>query len=118
MIWTHLTPLIRHISLEKLKRLIREEKNKHVFQRLLFIHQLYLEDGVEKACKRMCISKQTGYNWLNQWNEQGYEGHQPEFLRWQTTKANQKTEGTIEREAQKQGCVVDTRSAGTHQERF
>jgi hypothetical protein len=58
-------PLIQHISLEKLKRLIREEKNKHVFQRLLFIHQLYLEDGVEKACKRMCVSKQTGYNWLN-----------------------------------------------------
>lgn len=72
-------PLIRHISLEKLKCLIREEKNKHVFQRLLFIHQLYLEDGVEKACKRMCISKQTGYNWLNQWNEQGYEGINPNF---------------------------------------
>ena len=72
-------PLIQHISLEKLKCLIREEKNKHVFQRLLFIHQLYLEDGVEKACKRMCISKQTGYNWLNQWNEQGYEGINPNF---------------------------------------
>jgi len=27
----------------------------------------------------MCISKQTGYNWLNQWNEQGYEGINPNF---------------------------------------
>jgi putative transposase len=38
-----------------------------------------LEDGVEKACKRMCVSKQTGYNWLNQWNEEGYKGINPNF---------------------------------------
>ncbi len=31
----------KHISLEELQNLIQNEKNKHVFQRLLFILQLY-----------------------------------------------------------------------------
>ncbi len=31
----------KHISLKELQNLIQNEKNKHVFQRLLFILQLY-----------------------------------------------------------------------------
>ena len=71
--------VIKHISLEELQNLIRNEKNKHIFQRLLFILQLYLGDGIGNACKRACISNQTGYNWLNQWNAHGYEGLVPGF---------------------------------------
>jgi transposase len=73
------TQVIRHVSLGVLQGLIQQEKDKHVFQRLLFIHQLYLGDGVENACERICVSKQTGYNWLQQWNEQGYEGLRSRF---------------------------------------
>lgn len=34
---------------------------------------------MQEAYKRMCISEQTGYNWLKQWNEKGYEGIAPGF---------------------------------------
>jgi len=69
----------KHISFEELKGLVRKEKDKHVYQRLLFIHHLYLGDSVEEACERMCLSVQTGYNWLEQWNKKGHEGLAPEF---------------------------------------
>jgi len=71
--------VIKHISLDELQNLIQNEKNKHIFQRLLFIRHLYLGDSVEKACDSVCISNQTGYNWLNRWNAYGYEGIVPRF---------------------------------------
>ena len=71
--------VIKHVPLEELKNLIRKEKSKHIFQRLQFILQLYLGDGIGNACDRSCISNQTGYTWLNQWNAQGYEGLVPDF---------------------------------------
>src|SRR3989338_6482767 len=71
--------LIKHISSEELKHLIKKEKNKHIHERLLFINQLYLNASVPEACERMCITEQTGYNWLEEWNENGYEGLKPEF---------------------------------------
>ena len=71
--------LIKHISSEELKHLIKKEKDKHIHERLLFINQLYLNASVPEACERMCITEQTGYNWLEAWNEKGYEGLKPEF---------------------------------------
>ena len=71
--------LIKHISSEELKHLIKKEKDKHIHERLLFINQLYLNASVPEACERMCITEQTGYNWLEEWNENGYEGLKPEF---------------------------------------
>lgn len=73
------TPPVRHVSLKVLKRLIRKEKDRHVHHRLLFIRQLYDDDSVEQACGRVCISKQTGYTWLEEWNALGYEGLKPRF---------------------------------------
>lgn len=70
--------LIKHVSLEELKKLTRKEKNKYIYERLLFIHQLYLNDSVTEACERMCISEQTGYNWLDLWNKNGYDGLVPD----------------------------------------
>lgn len=71
--------VIKHIPVDRLEQLIHRESNKHLYQRLLFIRQLYSEDGIENACKIMCLSKQTGYNWLEQWNSSGYEGLRPKF---------------------------------------
>ena len=71
--------LIKHISTEELKVLVRKEKNKHKFERLVFINRLYLGDTVPDACKTLCISNQTGYEWLKAWNENGYEGLNPDF---------------------------------------
>jgi len=71
--------LIRHVSQEELKKLVRKEKDKHINNRLLFINQLYLGDTVPEACERLCISNQTGYEWLEAWNKGGYEGLKPGF---------------------------------------
>lgn len=71
--------VIKHISLDDLQHLIRKEKNKHIYQRLLFIRQLYAKEGVEDACQILYLSKRTGYNWLEQWNEHGCEGLIPNF---------------------------------------
>lgn len=71
--------VIKHISQDELKNLVRKEKNKHIHERLLFINHLYLGDSISETCERMCISEQTGYNWLKQWNEKGYEGLNPDF---------------------------------------
>lgn len=71
--------LIKHVSVDELKKLIKKEKNKYLFERLLFINQLYLDDTVEEASQRMCISVQTGYDWLDLWNKHGYEGLNPNF---------------------------------------
>ena len=79
---------IKRIPLKQLEQLISKESNKHMHQRLLFIHELYLEDGVEKACKRLCISKQTGYGWLKRWNSNAYDGLRPDFGGGRPSKLN------------------------------
>lgn len=71
--------LVRHVSAEEMKKIVRKEKDKYVHERLLFIYQLYLGCTVAQACERMCISEQTGYNWLEKWNEKGREGIGPNF---------------------------------------
>lgn len=82
--------VIKHIPVEQLEQLIRGESNKHLYQRLLFIRQLYTEDGIEKACKIMCLSKQTGYDWLEKWNLGGYDGLRPEFGGGRPPRLNEK----------------------------
>jgi len=69
----------KHISLEELRKLIKKERSKHLLQRLLFILQLYLGDSIDTACERICVAKQTGHNWLDQWNAKGYTGLNPQF---------------------------------------
>jgi len=71
--------VVKHISQDELKVLIRKEKDKHKFERLVFINRLYLGDTVPEACETLCISNQTGYEWLEAWNENGYEGLNPDF---------------------------------------
>jgi len=71
--------LEKHVSLEELRLLIQREQDKRVYERLLFIHQLYIHEDVYEACERMCIVPQTGYNWLKAWNQGGYDGLKPSF---------------------------------------
>lgn len=71
--------LIKHVPYDEFRKLVRQEKDKYVHERLLFINQLYLGDGIETACERLCISVQTGYNWLELWNKYGYGRLSPNF---------------------------------------
>jgi len=71
--------LIKHVTDDELRKLIKKEKDKYVHERLLFIHLLYLDYNVETACNIMCIAVQSGYNWLALWNQKGREGLSPNF---------------------------------------
>jgi len=85
--------LIKHVTDDELKKLIKKEKDKYVHERLLFIHLLYLDYNVETACNIMCIAVQSGYNWLALWNQRGYEGLSPNFAGGTSTKlTNEQTE--------------------------
>jgi len=72
-------PVIKHVSADALKHLIRKERDMCMYKRLLFVYRMYQGRTVEEACEDMCISKQTGYNWLKQWNEDDYEGLKRSF---------------------------------------
>jgi transposase len=71
--------LVKHVSAEELKQIVRKEKDKYVHERLLFINHLYFGCSVAEACELMCISEQTGYTWLEKWNEKGRDGIGPNF---------------------------------------
>ncbi len=46
---------------------------------MYFINYLYSGLSVPEASKKIDISKVTGYNWLERWNEDGYDGIIPRF---------------------------------------
>ena len=63
-----------HLSLEDLKSCIKGEKNPRLLRRLYFIRWLYAGLGVEEACEMVCVSKDSGYRWLKEWNKKGLDG--------------------------------------------
>jgi len=71
----------RHLSEDELERLIREEREKRLLERLIFIRNLYDGESVEKAAGKLGRGKQTGYNWLRRWNAGGREGLKPDFTK-------------------------------------
>ena len=69
----------RHLSADELEDLIRNEKDKRVLERLIFIRSLYDGDAVAKAARKLGRSKVAGYDWLKRWNEGGLEKLEPTF---------------------------------------
>ena len=58
---------------------IRKEKAKiksewSYFEKLTFIEDVYAGEHVNYAIEKRGKSAQTGYNWVNAWNESGFEG--------------------------------------------
>jgi transposase len=69
----------RHLSADELEVLIRNEKDKRVLERLIFIRNLYDGEGVAKAVGKLGRSKVTGYEWLKRYNQGGVEKLKPAF---------------------------------------
>ncbi len=68
------------ISGEELKKRIRsKERDVKVLNRLHFMNYLYNGCSVPEASEKLGITKVTGYNWLERWNKDGYEGLIPRF---------------------------------------
>lgn len=70
----------RHLTSEKMRKLIKEEQKRgKVLQRLIFINDLYEGKSVPVAAKHVGVVKTIAYVWLSRWNESGYEGLIPRF---------------------------------------
>jgi hypothetical protein len=63
----------RHLSADELEDLIRNQKDKRVLERLIFIRNVYDSEGVAKAAGKLGRSKVAGYEWLRRYNEGGLE---------------------------------------------
>lgn len=72
-------PITRHISYEKLVKMIKAEKNSRVVQRLIFIKARYEGKSVKEASNIVGVSRSNGNLWQQRWNAQGYEGLIPQF---------------------------------------
>lgn len=84
------------ISSEELKERIRKkEKDVKVLNRLYFINQLYNGCSVPEASEKLGITKQTGYIWLERWNEEGYEGLIPRFSGGRPSKITDQERGEL-----------------------
>lgn len=58
----------------------KKEKDVDVLRRLYFIRELYRGERIADACKLLGISLPTGHNWLDRWNEEGYDGLFPKYF--------------------------------------
>jgi transposase len=54
---------------EELRQRIEYEDDIHTLQRLVFITRLYEGDSVRDAAKKVHLSKSTGHDLLEQWND-------------------------------------------------
>jgi putative transposase len=66
--------VVRHLDSCELDVLIKNELDRRVCVRLVFIKCLYEGDKVEMAVKKVGRARMTGYYWLMRWNRFGYEG--------------------------------------------
>ena len=72
--------LVRHENVNELTQLIKnKEKDVRVLKRLYFIRFLYNGQSVEESAENVGIRKSTGYQWLDRWNKEGYDGLAPKF---------------------------------------
>lgn len=68
----------KHLTAEELDHKIRGLKQEvKVLKKLLFIKSLYQGESVEKSANMVGVTKATGYNWLKEWNKEGYQGLKP-----------------------------------------
>jgi putative transposase len=72
-------PVTRHLSYDKLVKMIKAEKNPRIVQRLIFIKARYEGKSVKEASNIVGVSRSNGNIWQQRWNAQGYEGLIPQF---------------------------------------
>jgi transposase len=54
---------------------LRGEKGEEVKIKLIFLNLIAnLKIDLEKVCEIFAIATSTGYLWIGQWNQEGYEG--------------------------------------------
>jgi len=75
-----LIAIVKHVPYSVLKKWIKHHKGlPEVMPRLLFIRLRYNGMSVVKAAGAVGVSGQTGYNWQERWNAEGFEGLVPRY---------------------------------------
>ena len=70
----------RWIKKTKLEKLIKKhDQNPDVIKKLVFIRGMYRGKTVAESIEAVGFDVSTGYRWLDQWNERGYEGLFPKY---------------------------------------
>lgn len=69
----------RHRSPAELDKLLNEETDPKIVQRLCFVKNLYHGDTLAEAAARVGKSQPTGVRWAERWNEDGVAGLIPEY---------------------------------------
>jgi transposase len=60
-------------SVEELQTRIKKlENDLKVLNKLYFINDVYHDVSITESCDKLGITRVTGHNWLNQWNEGGF----------------------------------------------
>jgi putative transposase len=73
--------VVKHLKPGVLDSYIKKkEKDADVLRKLYFIRELYKGEKIADACKSLGISLPTGHNWLDKWNEEGYDGLFPKYF--------------------------------------
>ena len=83
--------LKEHLSKNEIEELLKEYKFYHkIYLRLLFIRMLDKGEELDRVCEFLNITIPTGYNWLNAYNEGGFEGLKPKFAGGRPSKLTSK----------------------------
>jgi putative transposase len=70
----------RHLTSGELRKLIRDEQKRgKILQRLIFINDLYEGKSIPSAAKHVGVVRTIAYQWLERWNESGFDGLIPRF---------------------------------------
>lgn len=72
----------RHLREEEVATAIDEAQkasDAHLVRRLCFIRNLYEDDSVSEAARRVGVTQPTGSRWIEAWNENGLSGLEPDF---------------------------------------
>ncbi len=72
--------IVKHVPFSVLEKRIKHHKGlPEIVPRLLFIRLRYKGMSVVKAADAVGVSGQTGYNWQERWNANGFEGLVPRY---------------------------------------
>ena len=65
----------KDIPITEIRRVKRDlEKFVLLYEKVIFIEDLYLDKTVKDSIKKHGKTPQTGYKWLKSWNDEGFDG--------------------------------------------
>ena len=61
-------------NIEELQEILKREKKDNIVIKVIFLNLIGGRIGFGEACRFCGIAESTGYLWIREWNQGGYEG--------------------------------------------